>query len=211
MTLIFDFDGTIANSLNQFVHIYSLLSRKYHLKTITSDQAMEYRHLTVGQFAKILHIPLFIAPFLVMEGLHIQSKIIDQLPIFSGMSEALRKFKHQNIRLGVVSKNSKENINSFLIRENLDMFDFVHSEHSLFGKAKVLTHVINKYHLNSHQTYYVGDEVRDIEACRKTGIPIISVGWGLNSPEILKKYNPDYLVNTPKQLQQVVEKIFNFA
>ena len=46
------------------------------------------------------------------------------------------------------------------------------------------------------ETLYIGDEVRDIDACRKTGIRIISVTWGFNSKEALCRKNPDFLVDS---------------
>ena len=57
-------------------------------------------------------------------------------------------------------------------------------------------------HLKS-EIIYIGDELRDIEACRAVNVPIISVSWGFNSTEILEKNNPGMVAaNT--------EEVYNF-
>ena len=54
---------------------------------------------------------------------------------------------------------------------------------------------------------YVGDETRDIEACKKVGVPIISVGWGFNTSANLKKHDPDYFIEDPKELLEIAETL----
>lgn len=53
---------------------------------------------------------------------------------------------------------------------------------------------------------YVGDEVRDIEACQKVGIKIAAVTWGLNTKEALERYHPDSLIDKPQQLLDLVNE-----
>lgn len=43
----------------------------------------------------------------------------------------------------------------------------------------MLKKVINHYQMNHSQTFYVGDETRDIEAEKKANIYSIAVIWGL--------------------------------
>lgn len=74
----------------------------------------------------------------------------------------------------------------------------------MFGKGRVLGHVIQKQKLHQQKVVYVGDEVRDIEAAREAGIPIVAVSWGFNSVHRLQQSQPDYVVTDPKQL---LEKI----
>jgi len=56
---------------------------------------------------------------------------------------------------------------------------------------------------------YVGDEIRDIEASKKSGIPVIAVSWGLNRRELLSSLFPDQIADDPKELFGCVQRIFN--
>jgi phosphoglycolate phosphatase-like HAD superfamily hydrolase len=59
--------------------------------------------------------------------------------------------------------------------------------------------------LNPDEIVYVGDETRDINSAKKSGVKAIAVGWGFNSPEILSKHNPDYLAVQPQELTTAIE------
>jgi phosphoglycolate phosphatase len=51
---------------------------------------------------------------------------------------------------------------------------------------------------------YVGDETRDVEACKKVGIKIIGVTWGLHTPKALKKAGADYIINKPDEFHKIL-------
>lgn len=55
---------------------------------------------------------------------------------------------------------------------------------------------------------YVGDTVRDIMICRKLGIPIVAVTWGgFEDPKLVANAEPDFLVETPAQLLNLVKSL----
>ena len=82
----------------------------------------------------------------------------------------------------------------------LDLFDFIDCDKSLFGKKRALNRLIKQKSLSLQRTYYVGDEVRDIEAAHGAKIHAIAVSWGFNSFDRLKLANPDYLISHIEEL-----------
>lgn len=50
----------------------------------------------------------------------------------------------------------------------------------------------------------MGDEIRDIDAAKKTGIKVIAVGWGFNSPQALAAQNPNFLIERPQELIEIM-------
>ena len=100
-----------------------------------------------------------------------------------------------------------ENVSLFLNKHKLTCFKHIDSDQSLFGKDKVIANFLKKYQIKNEEAIYVGDEVRDIEAAHKAKIKIMAVTWGFNYEEVLKQNSPDYLVNQPKQIAEVLEKI----
>ena len=75
-----------------------------------------------------------------------------------------------------------------------DVFDFIYCGKSLFGKKRCLSQLIHKYQLSPQETYYIGDEVRDIKAAEANNIQAIAVGWGFNSAEKLCQQKPSLFV-----------------
>ena len=58
--------------------------------------------------------------------------------------------------------------------------------------------------LDKSVVYFVGDEVRDIEAGKKVGINTIAVSWGYNTKAALDKENPDCLIDFPLELEKII-------
>ncbi len=203
-TIIFDFDGTIADTLPFTYEILKELAKKYKIVDLTPEEFNRYRSKSPIEAIKDYKIPLYKLPFLLREGQQMLEKNISKIGFIAGMKETLKELKNRGYRLGVLSSNSKENIERFLKNHNLRIFDFIHSESNIFGKDKSLKNILKSNNLNKNEVIYVGDEVRDIVACEKVGVDVIAVTWGFNSPQILRKYHPRYLINTPSE---ILEKI----
>ena len=56
---------------------------------------------------------------------------------------------------------------------------------------------------------YVGDEQRDVAACKKAGVNVIWVSWGYDVIETVKKDAPDYMVHKPIEIVQVVQGAYS--
>lgn len=75
-----------------------------------------------------------------------------------------------------------------LENNELDIFDYIYSDASIFGKDKVIRSFLKQKAIAKDQAIYSGDETRDIQACKKLGLKMIVVSWGLNSKEGLLNY-----------------------
>jgi phosphoglycolate phosphatase len=97
----------------------------------------------------------------------------------------------------------------FLDINNLsDLFDFVYSGKSLFGKEKVIRRMLIHENLSADRVVYVGDETRDIEASKHAGIPVVAVSWGLNSRAALASLSPDQIADDPHELPGCLQRIY---
>lgn len=204
-TLIFDFDGTIADTLPHIIDIANdSYVKEYGIKKITKKDLERLKRKTPWQIMKEFKIPLYKVPFIVLKVQSLLHKEMNKVKIFPGMKSILIALKKKNMPIGILSSNSKKNVMAFLKKNNLNIFDFVHSESNLFGKDKALRNIIRRYKIKKEDVIYIGDEVRDIKACKKAKIPIISVSWGFNTYNLLKKYKPDYIIRKPRELLGII-------
>lgn len=121
------------------------------------------------------------------------------------MKEALIDLKNAGHHLGIITSNSKDNVTEFLKVNELDnLFEFIYSGITIFGKTTIINNVLRQKQLKLEEVIYVGDETRDIEASKKSNIKVIAVTWGFNSPEVLAKQKPNYLIHHPSELLEVV-------
>ena len=203
-TVIFDFDGTIADTLPKIFELYNKYANELNLPVLNRKEAEELRNKSAFEIIKSFGISIIKIPAIANRVLSELKKSITQIKIFKGMDEVLNSIKARGFQLGLLTSNSQENVDKYLDYHKLDFFDFVHSEKNIFGKSKTLGKLISQYNLEKTKTIYVGDEVRDIEACRDNGIKIISVTWGFNIKEILQKNKPDYLVDKPGDILKII-------
>ncbi|HEY9653376.1 MAG TPA: HAD-IA family hydrolase [Coleofasciculaceae cyanobacterium] len=203
--ILFDFDGTIADTFDALVTITNRLAKDYRYKPATPEEIDHLRSLSSWEIFKRSGISVFRLPSLlkrVQEDLH---QYIHQLNPVSGIKEALIELKAEGHTLGILTSNSQENVILFLKNhEMLELFSFIGSETTIFSKHRILRRFIRKNRLIPDDVIYVGDETRDIEASKKIPIKIIAVSWGFNSKEALVKSHPDFLIHHPSELIEVM-------
>jgi HAD superfamily hydrolase (TIGR01549 family) len=196
-TIIFDFDGTIADTFDGIKNI-----AKKELGA--SDEDFRFlKNNGLKSLFKKSKLPFWKIPKVTFKVLSKLSKR-KNLKLFPEIIDLLNELK-ENYKFGIISSNSEENIREILKDHNIEnLFEFIYSESSLFGKSRVIKKVIKKYKFNLEDIIYVGDEDRDIIAAKRSKIKIIAVTWGFNSKEKLLREKPDYLVDTPKG---IIDKI----
>jgi len=205
--LIFDFDGTLADTLAVIVDITNRLAKEFGYSPSTLEELSQIRQLGAWQVVQRSGVSIFKLPSLIRKIQIELSQEIEHTKLFPGMEETLQKLSANGHSLGILSSNSTENINKFLETHHLDhLFDFVVSSTTLFGKNRSLKQLIQQQNIAVNDIIYIGDETRDIEAAKKIRVEVIAVGWGFNSVEALAAHNPNYLLSSPSEILTVVDQ-----
>ncbi|MFS0837145.1 HAD-IA family hydrolase [Paenibacillus sp. 1P03SA] len=202
--LIFDFDGTIADSKELAVRLFNEMAVKFGGRRIEEAEIGRLSGLSVPDRLKALNVPLFKLPALLLEAKRNYKQAAVSLEPAEGMKELLLALKEEGRTMGILSSNTAGNIRHFLDLHGLDVFDFVHSATNLFGKDKAIRGLLRAHSLPADGVIYVGDELRDVEACRRAGIGMAAVTWGFDSEELLAGAGPDSVCRTAKQLAAVL-------
>lgn len=209
-TLLFDFDGTIANTippLEKITSLFNIISDEIGFnKKVSKNHVERFREMGLREIVKELKIPFYKLPFIARKARTALKTDLEQSIPIEGVVDVLHALKNQGFSLSIITSSKKKDVEDFLQRNNLQFFDFVHSERNLFGKARVIQHFLKKHNLGKGDVVYIGDEIRDIDAAKKAEIKIVSVTWGFNSKVGLQKHMPDFLIDKPKELLEIFEK-----
>lgn len=201
----FDFDGTIANTLGEMHRIFNELAPEFGLHEIHEAEIANLRQLATKELIRKLGVPKRRIPALLGKGLSLLRSRIEQIELINGMGEALRAIRPRVDHMGILTSNNSENVELFLKHHGLeDQFQFISSKSKLSGKAKHLKSILRTFSLEKEEMLYVGDEIRDIKACQKVGIPIAAVSWGFNSLEALAAAKPTHLIERAGQLVELI-------
>lgn len=204
MYLIFDFDGTLVNSFCNVIDKFNILADEFNFRKISPEEVEGLRNLNSRELLKFLRIPLYKLPKVIQKARKFIHADIQALPSFENLPEVLRQLCKAGIFLGILTSNSKDNVLNWLQHHKLDaLFTFVHMESNFFGKKRVLKKIMKKYQIDPSEAFYVGDETRDIDAAKQSGMQSVAVTWGFNSEQVLLSHEPDFLVKHPEELLEV--------
>ena len=204
-TIIFDFDGTIADSLLLMIDIFNSMVHKFHADPIGIEKIEYLRGLTIKELVHELKIPILLIPEFLFIGKRMMKKRIDELEPITGISHLIEKLS-KKYTMGILTSNDAETVQEFLLQHDLNHFKWIHSETSLFGKDKAIRKRLKLEHVIHREVLYIGDEIRDVESCKKVGIDVVSVAWGLNSHTLLESSEPTFIVDEPAELETILLK-----
>lgn len=205
--VIFDLDGTLVNSLGIFLKVGNQMAQKYGYQPLDEERIKELMKFPIKQRLEALKIPIYKLPKITVEALSMLKTFEAQVEPFVGISEMLKNLNEEGYRLSIVSSNSQENIKIFLDKYQLNLFGNIQSSRGLFDKHITLKKLLSKLDVKNEEVIYVGDEYRDIEACKKVGIKIISVIWGFDPKELLEKAQPDFIASNPNEISEIIKNI----
>jgi phosphoglycolate phosphatase-like HAD superfamily hydrolase len=204
---IFDYDGTLADSALTVLPVYNAIAPGLGLPLVTEADFPRLRRLGPKGAIQAYRVPLWKVPLLLAQVRHEleQRKIVPAL--YPGLSTVFDSEVMRKARRFILSSNSRANIDRFLAHHSLGTFERIDCGSSLFGKARRLRRLLKEVGLRPSEVAYVGDESRDLEAAREVGAMGIAVSWGYADRETLMASRPDFLVDDPAQLGQIMAQV----
>lgn len=203
--IIFDLDGTIADSFDVFVQAIETVTKRHD--NITDEEINYLKTLTVMQIVNKLGIKKWQLPGLIIRGKREMHRNMAKVKPFQDMPGIIKKLSG-NYNLFILSTNSKQNIDYFLNKYALESyFKNVYADIGLLSKAKSLKKLCVIEELKISESVYIGDEIRDYLASKKVKINFIAVGWGYSDADTLRSYKPNALVMKPSELLKIGELV----
>lgn len=207
--IIFDLDGTLIDSRQDVVTAVKLTLHDLHLPTV--PEKLIYQN--VGPGVKPLvqailgpkHQDIFDrASDLILH--HYQAHMLEHTRLYDGIHDVLRSVSKR--KLAVVT--NKPQAHADMILEGLGVRHFFGAvlgpeacarqkpdPDPIFKAMELLPALAAK-------TIMVGDTDIDITAGKRAGIKTCGVLYGFGTAESVKAAKPDYLVNLPQELEEIL-------
>jgi len=201
---IFDFDGTLANSLIWFRRIVNELADAHGFKRIEEDDVDLLRSSDALQIMKHLGLAPWKIPVIANHVRKMMSAQIREVPLYDGVETMLTSLAEQGVTLAVVSSNTEANVRQVLGAELVALVKTFECGVSLFGKASKLRKVLRHTGMSATEAIYIGDEIRDVQAARDVGVAAGAVVWGYNYPAALAAVAPTSLFEDVAAITSVV-------
>jgi phosphoglycolate phosphatase len=206
MTIIFDFDGTIANSFGVITEIFETLTKQP--RKLSPSELDALRDLSPLAMAKRLGVPNWQVPFLLFRGRRMMATRLHEVQPFEGMAGVVEKLYNEGHELFIMSSNSRRTIRRFLKQHHMyKYFVEIKGDVGMFGKPRALRKLLRRNNLEPKNSFYIGDETRDIEAASEVGMRSIAVLWGFARDEKLLALQPTGTATTPDAIIKILEEV----
>jgi phosphoglycolate phosphatase len=200
---IFDFDGTLADSLPFFLSVFNQIADKHGFSRIDITRAGHMRHVGVREMMARVNLPVWKLPMASKSFMDLMRDRIEEIALFDGIGDALRALRQADVQIAVVSSNSEHNVRSVLEPELVALVSRFDCGMSIFGKASRIRSVIRHARISAGDAIYIGDQGTDAEAAHKAGSDFGAVHWGYATIDALRSHRPELEFDTPASLCRI--------
>jgi phosphoglycolate phosphatase len=191
--VIFDLDGTLADSFPWFARNLNLVADRFGFRRVEPDEVEALRRLDAARILERLDVPRWKLPLIARHVRALKAQHIGEIALFPGVDGMLRDLKTAGIRTAVVSSDAEANVRRTLGVENAARIDHYACGAALFGKRAKFRQVLRRSGIAARDAIAIGDELRDAAAARQAGIAFGAVAWGYTNVEALQAMKPAHV------------------
>ncbi|AOK20229.1 hydrolase [Burkholderia cepacia] len=186
--IAFDFDGTLADSLDSFLAALSEASRMHGFRDVDDTLVATLRGMSARDIIRALDVPMWKVPRVTIDMRRLMRPRIADVTLFPGVAETFDTLAARGIRIAIATSNTED-----IVRDRLGPHACRHVGHfacgiPLFGKSRRLRALAHDAGLRTTDVLYVGDEIRDADAARRANVAFQGVAWGYTAPDALQAH-----------------------
>ena len=196
---IFDFDGTLADSLDWFRTEFQGMIARFDLAPVGPEEMEGLRGLSARQIMARLEVPLWQLPAIARDMRRRKLAAAHRISLFDGVPTLLSDLRTLGIKTAIVSSDSEASVR-LVLGPAAALVAHFDCGASIFGKHRKFRRVARHFGTDPANTICIGDEIRDIEAARAAGMQSGAVGWGYTLPDALQAAKPTQLFNSIEEM-----------
>ena len=211
--IIFDLDGTLINSIPDLTdalnHTASLFERKGFTEAdITKMVGAGVSKLIERAFETTKGENLFDEVFGVF--LEYYNKHHSRLSyLYDGVEKELSRLHKSGKKLAILSNKldrfTKQIAKDFGIEKHFSIVLGATDELKPKPSGEAINFILEKLGISKEMALMVGDSQPDIMAAKDAGIDCVAVTYGYRPEEILKEFNPGFMISRISKLKEIIE------
>lgn len=211
--LIFDWDGTLVDSIGRIVESMHWAADSCELARCSDAQVKGIIGLGLPEAIASLH-PELVETALVERFRHCYSErylALEAQPsaLFPGVAEALEMFRAQGYRLAVATGKSRHGLQRVLEgRGWLDYFDVTRCADETASKPSplMLEEILEHCGVPAGRALMVGDSSFDLQMARHAGMSSVAVGYGAQPLAVLREHGPALAIESFMELHAWLDR-----
>lgn len=194
--IIFDWDGTLADSIDWIVQCIQLAAAEFGCPVPESQAARDIIGLSLDNALQTLFPDAdndARGKLAAHYGQRFFSRQIGPEDLFPGVDDMLRQFKRQGFRLAVATGKKSAGLAKAIAATGVaDLFCTTRGSDQTASKPDplMIEEIIAELGVSRQRTLMVGDSVHDLQMALNARVASVAVTCGAHSAETLKQYQP---------------------
>jgi phosphoglycolate phosphatase len=198
--VIFDFDGTLADSASWFVKALNDLAPRHGFRPVTEAEIEMLRGRGNREIIRYLRLAKWRLPFIAADLRRRAAADAAHISLFDGVERLLATLHRNGVTFAIVSSNSEANVRQVLGAKAAEAVSLFDCGAGLFGKAKRFRRLMKRAGVAAAETICIGDEQRDMEAAHAVGAASGAVFWGYATRDLLMRCGPTMTFERPMDI-----------
>lgn len=207
--LIFDWDGTLVDSIARIVEAMHLAADSCELPRRADEAVRGIIGLALPEAVRVLY-PGLRERAAVERFARVYSEcylLLESEPsaLFADVGESLQTFREQGYHLAVATGKSRHGLDRVLAgRDWCDYFDITRCADESASKPHplMLEQILAHFQLQPQQALMVGDSIFDLQMAHNAGMHSVAVGYGAQSLAVLREQRPHLAIERFSQLRE---------
>lgn len=207
--LIFDLDGTMANTIGGITNAMNLMRQSYNLEKTSESEVLKYINfgainVIAGVLPKSFSEEKILREALVRYTQFYSENILVKTYAYPGITELLQNLHDNGFKICVLS-NKQDKLTKAIVRAIFPEKYFI----EILGATEMFPHkpspesslyLAEKMQLSCDEIIFVGDSNVDMETAENSGMFSVGVSWGYRSIDVLEKSGAMLIINEAKDL-----------
>lgn len=209
---IFDFDGTLFDSVDDVVICFNKALSMHNFDTLTYEEYIERLGGNIDEMVSLIlkdkntpeNIELIKNTYAKIYG----ASTKEHTHPFSGINEVLVELQNKNIILAINSNRITKSI-KYYVDKFFEDIDFIEIEgHNLDYPSKPspigVNKIIKKANVELSEVIYIGDSITDIKTAKNAGIDCVLVKWGYGKSDAFESDYPLSFIEDTEGLLEII-------
>ena len=134
----------------------------------------------------------------------------DNTKEYDGITDVLKALKANGFLLAVVSNKADFAVNTLCKKYFPGLLDCAIGERDGIKRKPCpdsVNEVLKEFAVDKEKCFYVGDSDVDVKTANNAGVRCIACTWGFRSNVVLERENPEDIIDSPKEILEVVKEI----
>lgn len=209
--LVFDWDGTLCDSLDRIVVSIRSSAEELGLPIPSEEASRDVIGLGLREALAVLFPELSgrdIEALRQRYAGHYVSRDLEPSPLYPRVQETLLALREAGFHMAVATGKSRKGLDRALA--GLDMADFFDASRCADETRSkpdplMVRELIRYFGVTAGESLMVGDTTYDMEMARNAGMPRVGVTYGAHAPQRLHSYQPLALLDCLSGLDSIIK------